>query len=131
MDYSKPDGTARTAEQWRAAVAEKVMGWKLDATGEWRDSSGGETGYVNYHQEGFLPCFAPDESAEHDLLGLEHVRETWSGYRQCRMRGLVRCMWNRRFDRIIRTTRREYIGGPTQYERGDWSVAALGVVERD
>ena len=120
MNYGKnADGTERTRDEWRVAVATKVLGWKLV-------SPHGISLFVlpadpNLAGQGaMLPAdFNPDRSADDDRLVLAVVR-TWKLTRKQFWEGALFAIREKRSPGTIEEW----------YEPGDWSAAALAVVEQ-
>lgn len=117
-------GEHTTPDQWRAAVAEKVCGWRVEDRlrcshhGRWTEKT-----WVGHDGEPVMRVrdFAPDENAEHDRIVLEHVRERWDAAHRRQAELALDDIRNARHDPTLTPS--------WNYERGDWSAAALAVVE--
>jgi len=117
---SDPD---RTPEQFRVAVAEKVMGW--------RRVNGGWLGGWGYDRN--LPGdlvgmggldWRPDESANDDCLVLRHVRKTWPPFRLLAMSEELARVWCKACFGSGGASPQMLV-----YQPGDYARAALAVVE--
>ena len=76
--------------------------------------------------------FKPFERASDDYEVLKHVREHWDSRDVCKLRDEVKRCWEERASQYLdETGRADGVGvwGCTQYRPGDYSRAALAVVE--
>jgi len=106
------DGTTRDVDQWRTAVATKVHRWNPYIT-----LGGKQAGWAP-HGGGQRMQFRPDESAADDMLALEAVL-AWP------------IDWREAWDTALYALRHAdgRVGGEKSYRPGDWSAAALAVIE--
>jgi len=133
MNYgTNRNGTPRTAAQWQEAVATKVHGWAKDIrswTGEKAPRWGGPPQWwwvkddkvqmpIGGSPGSGLTGFRPDKSAASDVLVLAVV-QAWP------------MDWREDWDTALYAFRHAdgRTGGEKSYQPGDWSAAALAVVE--
>lgn len=93
-----------------ARVAQRVMGWR-----EGEDFA--------------RATWSPTSRADHDVMVLEYIRETWPGSMRLAFTGRLLERWDAR----RASYPRHFLAGPPElpllYEVGDYARAALRVVE--
>jgi hypothetical protein len=69
--------------------------------------------------------YTTDPAADYQVLA--HVREKWGAEHHCAMRDELKMAWERR----AHDSDKAEVWGPTQYRPGDYSRAALAVIEKE
>lgn len=113
-----------------ARVAELVMGWRLvngRAGAMWKSPT---MSVASHGQE--PPRYTTDPACDYQVL--EHVREKWSQSQVCAVRDELALAWSRRAseqDKRATSVSDFAVHGCTQYEPGDFALAALAVIEKE